>query len=240
MEGGAGKVTERELLQSGLERLVPNYCPQAVDKLCGFSELLIEKNKVMNLTAITDPCEIVTRHFLDCAALASYIPDGARVLDVGTGAGFPGMPLAILTAGEFTLLDALRKRTDFLNDCIAALALPNAVAVHARAEDFAKEHRAGFDVATSRAVAELNVLCELALPMLKVGGVFYAMKAVDCDEEISRAKNAIRTLGGAPAEVIDYTVPHTNLTRRIVKIVKCEHTPEKYPRRFKKIESNPL
>lgn len=129
-----------------------------------FSAMLLEKNKVMNLTAVTEPAEVVTRHFLDCAALAPLMPQGGSVLDVGTGAGFPGMPLAILCPGtEFVLLDALRKRVDFLNEVIDALGLTNCTAVHARAEEFAAAHRERFDAATSRAVAELRTLCEFAL-----------------------------------------------------------------------------
>lgn len=233
-------MTERELLVKGLTALIPEIRPQAVDALLRFSVLLTEANRVMNLTAITDPREIVTRHFLDCAVLARYIPSGAAVLDVGTGAGFPGLPLAVLTEGNFTLLDALRKRIDFLNAVIADLGLRNAVAVHDRAEDFAKTHRETFDIAVSRAVADLNVLCELALPQLRVGGVFYAMKAVGSDEEIARAAAAIKTLGGAQAQIVDYTVPETDIVRRLVKIEKRAITPEMYPRRFKKIEQKPL
>ena len=162
-------MTERELLLSGLEQLGLPASPQAVDDLLRFSALLLEKNKVMNLTAVTDPREVVTRHFLDCAALAPQLQPGGRVLDVGTGAGFPGLPLAVLCPQtEFTLLDAQRKRIDFLSDVIAALGLSNCTAVHARAEDFAKDNRAAFDCAVSRAVAELRVLAELSLPMVRV------------------------------------------------------------------------
>ena len=135
-------MTERELLTAGLRELGVAECPSAADNLLRYSEILREKNKIMNLTAITDPTEIVTRHFLDCAALAPYMPQDGRVLDVGTGAGFPGMPLAILCPQtEFVLLDALRKRIDFLNEVIAELGLTNVTAVHARAEDYARDNR---------------------------------------------------------------------------------------------------
>ena len=151
-------MTERELLTAGLRELGVAECLSAADNLLRYSEILREKNKVMNLTAITDPTEIVTRHFLDCAALAPYMPQDGRVLDVGTGAGFPGMPLAILCPQtEFVLLDALRKRIDFLNEVIAELGLTNVTAVHARAEDYARDNRGTFDLAVSRAVADLRV-----------------------------------------------------------------------------------
>lgn len=150
-------MTDRELLYTGLKEFLPEVSEKMIDDLLKFSALLLEKNKVMNLTAVTEPTEVVTRHFLDCAALAPHMPQEGRVLDVGTGAGFPGMPLAILCPEtEFVLLDALRKRIDFLNEVIETLGLTNVTAVHARAEDFAKDSRASFDMAVSRAVADLQ------------------------------------------------------------------------------------
>ena len=234
-------MTERELLETGLEQLGLSASPQAVDDLLRFSALLLEKNKVMNLTAVTDPREVVTRHFLDCAALAPQLQPGGRVLDVGTGAGFPGLPLAVLCPQTtFVLLDAQRKRVDFLNEVIDALGLTNCTAVHARAEEFAAAHRERFDAATSRAVAELRTLCEFALPMVKVGGTFYAMKAADCGDEIAAAANAIEVLGAAAPTLLHYTVPHDGVERVIVRLHKTAQTPVQYPRRFKKIQSAPL
>ena len=163
------------------------------------------------------------------------------MLDVGTGAGFPGMPLAILCPQtEFVLLDALRKRIDFLNEVIAELGLTNVTAVHARAEDYARDNRGTFDLAVSRAVADLRVLSELALPMVKVGGAFLAMKAEDCTEEVETAANACTVLGAPDAEVLHYTVPFDEVSRAIVRLQKTQETPEKYPRRFKKIQTSPL
>lgn len=229
-------MTEKELLTRGLAELhIEN--PQAVDKLLQFSDLLLERNKVMNLTAVRDPIEVVTRHFLDCAPLAAYA-QGKTMVDVGCGAGFPGMPVALLSDANVTLLDSLGKRITFLNETIHTLGMENAQAIHARAEEFG--HREMFDLATSRAVARLNVLAELSLPLVKVGGLFIAMKAVGSDEEIEEARNAIRLLGGKLEKIEDYTVPCTDVVHRLVIVRKVRHTPAQYPRRFGKISASPL
>lgn len=235
-------MNERDCLEKGLHemKVIPQNFEQAVDKLLGFSDMLIEKNKVMNLTAITDPMEIVTRHFLDCAALAHLLPKKASVLDIGTGAGFPGIPLAILTDTSFILLDSLRKRIDFLQAVTSMLMLENAYAVHARAEEYAVSHRTSFDIVTSRAVADLRLLAEMAMPSLRIGGTFYAMKAEQCGEEVENARNAISLLGGDAPKILQYHIPFTNLTRSIVSIQKTTETPQKYPRRFSKIQAKPL
>lgn len=234
-------MTERELLTAGLRELGVAECPSAADNLLRYSEILREKNKVMNLTAITDPTEIVTRHFLDCAALAPYMPQDGRVLDVGTGAGFPACRWRFC-ARRPSLCCSMhwRKRIDFLNEVIAELGLTNVTAVHARAEDYARDNRGTFDLAVSRAVADLRVLSELALPMVKVGGAFLAMKAEDCTEEVETAANARTVLGAPDAEVLHYTVPFDEVLRAIVRLQKTQETPEKYPRRFKKIQTSPL
>ena len=217
-------MTDRELLYTGLKEFLPEVSEKMIDDLLKFSALLLEKNKVINLTAVTEPTEVVTRH----------------VLDVGTGAGFPGMPLAILCPEtEFVLLDALRKRIDFLNEVIETLGLTNVTAVHARAEDFAKDSRASFDMAVSRAVADLRTLSELAVPMVKVGG-FLAMKAADCAEEVQGAAHAFEVLGVGEPEMLSYTVPHDGIERALVRLPKISDTPDKYPRRFKKIQTAPL
>lgn len=229
-------MTEKELLTRGLAELhIEN--PQAVDKLLQFSDLLLERNKVMNLTAVRDPIEVVTRHFLDCAPLAAYA-QGKTMVDVGCGAGFPGMPVALLSDANVALLDSLGKRITFLNETIHTLGMENAQAIHARAEEFG--HREMFDLATSRAVARLNVLAELSLPLVKVGGLFIAMKAVGSDEEIEEASNAIRLLGGKLEKIEDYTVPCTDVVHRLVIVRKVRHTPAQYPRRFGKISASPL
>ena len=230
----------RDLLTAGLTAL--DLDPAAADKLARYAELLLEKNKVMNLTAITVPHDVATLHLLDCATLAAQLDlSGKRVIDVGTGAGFPGMVLAILTPdARFTLLDSLGKRVDFLKEVQTDLALKNVTCVHARAEEFAAQHREQFDLAASRAVAQLNVLCELTLPLVKVGGQFAAMKSVSTDEEIRQARSAIAQLGGAVEDVADYTIPGTEVTHRVVRIRKERPTPAGFPRAFARIKKAPL
>lgn len=214
----------------------------AAPSLLRFGELLLEKNKVMNLTAITAPRDVATLHLLDCAALAAQLDlSSKRVIDVGTGAGFPGMVLAILTPdARFTLLDSLGKRVDFLRETADAMGLRRVRCVHARAEEFARKHREQFDIATSRAVAQLNVLCELTLPLVKVGGVFLAMKSVESDPELQEARSAIAQLGGAVEDVTDYTIPGTEVTHRVVRIRKERPTPAGFPRAFARIKKAPL
>ena len=209
---------------------------------CYLTEL-VEVNRHMNLTAITEPGEVWEKHFLDSAILLQKVtlPLGASCIDVGTGAGFPGMVLAILTPdARFTLLDSLGKRVDFLREVCASLALERVDCVHARAEEFAADHRQQYDVAMSRAVAHLNVLCELALPLVKVGGQFLAMKSVSSDEEIQGARGAIGQLGGRIADIRDYTVPETQVRHRLVVIEKVKDTPAIYPRSFARIKKAPL
>ena len=228
------------LLQNGLSAL--GLPTENIPKLRRFSDLLLEKNKVMNLTAITEEKDVATLHLLDSAALLNMADlSGKKVVDVGTGAGFPGMPMRIVKKDfSLTLLDSLNKRIDFLKDCCAELGFTDVNCVHARAEEFAAGNRESFDFATSRAVANLSVLSELALPLVKVGGQFLAMKSVDSEEEIAAAKSAIKTLGGKISRVEDYIIPGTDVTHRVVVIDKVSPTPAKYPRAFAKIKKQPL
>ena len=196
----------------------------------------------MNLTEITGERDVATLHLLDCAALLAQADmRGKTVIDVGTGAGFPGMVLAILEpSARFTLLDSLGKRVDFLREVCEQLGLKNVTCVHARAEEFAAGHRERFDIATSRAVAQLNVLSELTLPLVKVGGLFAAMKSTSTDEEIAAARSAIAQLGGQLAGCTDYPVPETDVVHRIVRIEKVRPTPKQFPRAFARIKKAPL
>ena len=228
------------ILSQGLAAL---GLPQdAVPQLIRFSHRLLETNKVMNLTAITEPGEVARLHFLDSAALLTLADfRGKTVVDVGTGAGFPGMPLRLIEPSlRLTLLDSLGKRITFLQGACDELGLTDVRCVHSRAEDFAGEHRDGFDLAVSRAVANLRLLSELCLPLVKVGGQFLAMKSAGSDGEIGEAGKAIALLGGKVSAVRDYPIPGTEVTHRLVVIDKVSPTPKKYPRPFARIKKAPL
>ena len=231
----------KETLLSGLPDLKLTLSDTQAETFCRFGEELIEKNKVMNLTAITEPQAVARLHFLDCMALLGFQDfKNKTVVDVGCGAGFPGVPLKI---GEptisLTLLDSLKKRIDWLSEVLPQIGV-EAECVAARAEEFAADHRESYDMAVSRAVARLNMLSELCLPLVKVGGTFVAMKAVDSDEEISQAARGISKLGGKVERIIDYPVPGTDAVHRAVVIRKVKATPGQYPRRFAKIKQSPL
>ena len=229
-----------QLLYDGLAAL---GLPQdGIPALKRFGEMLVEKNKVMNLTAITEPADVATLHFLDSVAMLKEIDlSGKTVVDVGTGAGFPGMPLRIVCpAIRMTLLDSLNKRIDFLKEVCDELGYTDVDCVHGRAEEFAAKHRESFDFATSRAVANFQLLTELCLPLIKVGGTFIAMKSVESDEELKAAEKAISILGGQVERTVDYQIPGTDVTHRLVFIKKIKETPKKYPRAFAKIKKNPL
>lgn len=230
----------QELLKKGLCEL--GLDTEKAETLAHFAELMLSKNEVMNLTRITEPDAVAQLHLLDSAALLRFADlRGKKAVDVGTGAGFPGMPLRILEPDfDLTLLDSLGKRVEWLREACDTLSLRRVECVHARAEEFAAEKREQFDFALSRAVANLQVLCELCLPLVRVSGRFLAMKSVDSDEEINAAKNAVKTLGGKIAAIEDYTIPTSNVVHRLVIIEKIAPTPKGYPRAFAKIKKSPL
>lgn len=230
----------RALLEQGLAEL--GLDASRAETLERFADLMLQKNEVMNLTRITELSAVAQLHLLDSAMLLKYADfRGKTVADVGTGAGFPGMPLRILEPDfDLTLLDSLGKRVDWLQETCDALGLSRVACVHARAEEFAAEKREAFDLVTSRAVANLQILAELCLPLVKVGGQFLAMKSVDSEDEIIAAKTAIKTLGCRIARVEDYTVPTSDVSHRLVIIEKLAPTPARYPRPFAKIKKAPL
>ena len=230
----------RALLTAGLSEL--GLDAARVPLLERFSSLLLEKNKVMNLTAITEPGAVAQLHLLDSAALLQFVDlTDKAVIDVGTGAGFPGMPLRILKDDfDLTLLDSLGKRVNWLAEVCDELQLKRVQCVHARAEEFAAQHREAYDLAVSRAVAQLNMLAELCLPLVRVGVQFDAMKSVDTEDEIDAAKSAIKALGGRIVRVADYTIPTSDVVHRLVIVEKVSPTPRAYPRAFARIKKSPL
>ena len=229
-----------QLLRDGLTKL--GLPTDDIPALMRYAELLMEKNKVMNLTAITEPADIAALHFLDSAALLTLADfRGKTVADVGTGAGFPGLPLRIVEPSiRLTLLDAQNKRIEFLKEVCGDIGLADVECVHQRAEEFAADRRESFDLVTSRAVAALPLLCELCLPLVKVGGYFVAMKSVDAGAELDAAAHAIEVLGGAVERVADYDIPGTEVRHRAILIKKVRETGKKYPRAFAKIKKAPL
>lgn len=235
------QILARGLEELGLTAQVPANAPQ---QLAQYGRMLIEKNKVMNLTAITEEEKVAQLHMLDCAALLNCAQfEGKTLIDVGTGAGFPGLPLKILVPSlEVTLLDSLNKRVDWLNEVIDTLGLTGITAIHARAEEQAlvKGYRDHFDFVTARAVADLRLLSELCLPYAKVGGCFLSMKSVDSEVELEQAAHAIKLMGGRVRNSQDYTIPGTDISHRLLTIEKVAPTLKGYPRRWAKIQKSPL
>ena len=231
-----------ELLSTGFEAL--GLCPdaQALPRYRLYYETLAEQNKVMNLTAIDGEEDTARLHFLDCAALLTLTElKGKSLIDVGSGAGFPGLALKVAEPSlSLTLLDSLDKRVRFLQKLSGKLGFEDVVCLHARAEEAPEALRGQFDVAASRAVARLNLLCELCLPFVKVGGLFLAMKGPGAEEEAEEAAKAIALLGGKLERVAVYPIPGTDTRHSVVMIRKVRETPKKYPRRWVQIKKQPL
>lgn len=199
-----------------------------------YMNLLLEWNEKINLTAITEEKEVIVKHFVDSLTIAKYIPEGASLVDVGTGAGFPGIPLKIIREDlKITLLDSLQKRINFLDVVIKELNLKNVETIHARVEEFGKnsKYRESFEVATSRAVANLSTLTEYLLPLVKVGGIAVCMKGSSIEEELETSKKAINVLGGKVSNVFEFDLPKTDIKRNLVIVDKINKTPSKYPRK---------
>lgn len=199
-----------------------------------YMQLLLAWNEKINLTAIVEPEEIILKHFIDSMTIAKYIKKNAKLIDVGTGAGFPGIPLKIIRKDiEITLLDSLNKRIVFLQEVIQQLNLSKIDAVHSRIEEFGKNkrYREAFDYATSRAVANLSTLSEYLIPMVKLNGACICMKGPNIQEEIKQSKKAISILGGNVEKIDSFQLPTSNMDRNIVLIRKVKLTPSKYPRK---------
>lgn len=218
---------------------------QQASALQTYYEMLVEWNQVMNLTAITEFEDVLLKHFIDSAAIGKVMDMSKvkTVMDVGTGAGFPGMPLKIVYPHlQITLLDSLNKRIQFLNAVIDKLQLENITAIHGRAEDFGRDgkYREQYDLCVSRAVANLSSLSEYCVPFVKVGGKFVSYKAGEVDAEVTQAEKAIRTLHCEPAKVEKIILPDSDLSRAFVQIKKKGHLDKKYPRKAGMPTKNPL
>lgn len=207
-----------------------------IEQFLNYYELLVEWNSFMNLTAITDFDEVILKHFVDSISLCKYISfqKGDTLIDIGTGAGFPGIPIKIICPDcKITLLDSLNKRINFLNTVIEQLCLTDIITIHGRAEDIAKtkENRENYNYAISRAVANLSTLSELCIPFVKQNGYFISYKSEKGNEELLEAKNAIEILGGSVDKQISYQLPDSDLSRNLILIRKRNITPKKYPRK---------
>jgi len=208
-----------------------------------YYDLLSKRSKDVNLTAISGTENVAQLHFLDSLSLLSVVSfKNASVIDIGSGAGFPGVPLKLAEPTiTLTLLDATGKRVDFLKELCSALSI-NATFIHSRAEEASHgpDMREKYDICVSRAVAKLNILCELCLPFVKPGGLFVAMKSTGSDSELDSALNAISELGAQLQACVDYTIPNTDIKHRAILIRKKSPTPDKYPRKFARIKKSPL
>lgn len=234
-----------EKFKNGLQQLHIALSEKQMEQFLQYYELLVEKNKVMNLTAITEFDEVVEKHFLDSISLTKQLDlhQPLKVLDLGTGAGFPGIPLKIVFPElEITLMDSLNKRVLFLQDVISSLQLENIEAVHGRAEEAArnKKYRESFDLCVSRAVANISTLSEYCLPFVKIGGSFISYKSSTIEDELEDGKKGIAILGGKVKDVYKFTLPESELQRSFVIIEKEKKTPKAYPRKAGTPSKEPL
>lgn len=230
--------------KKGLDTLDIHLDDYQIGQFMDYYEMLINWNKVMNLTSITEFIEVIHKHFLDSLSIVKvFRPDNEKILDLGTGAGFPGIPIKIAFPNTtVVLMDSLNKRIRFLDEVINKLHLENIKTIHGRAEDFGRNdsYRESFDLCTSRAVAKLSVLSEYCIPFVKKGGVFIPYKSAHIKEELEEADNAIKILGGSIKGEKEFNLPLTDIRRSFVIIKKIEVTPKKYPRTAGKPAKEPL
>ena len=233
-----------QLLYESCKKINVELNEKQISQFMDYKDMLLEWNEKMNLTAITDEREIMLKHFADCLMICSDLNlDGKKVIDVGTGAGFPGVPVKIACPGvQITLLDSLNKRINFLKELSEKLGLENVDCVHMRAEDGGadKNLRESFDLCISRAVANLAVLSEYCLPFVRVGGTFISMKGPDVEEEVNEAKKAIKVLGGEIKAIKKMEIPETDIVHSLIFIEKVKPTPSKYPRKAGTPSKEPL
>ncbi|HSQ90117.1 16S rRNA (guanine(527)-N(7))-methyltransferase RsmG [Romboutsia sp.] len=238
-------MNNRDILKKGLESLGITASDKILNDFKIYREILVDWNQKMNLTGIEEEKEVYIKHFLDSVSSVknNYIKDGVSIIDVGTGAGFPGIPLRICLENiSLTLLDSLNKRINFLQEVSNTLELDNIEFIHGRAEDFGKseEYREQYDVATARAVAGLPILMEFCVPFIKVGGYFVCLKGPNANLELEESKPAMEVLGIEFIEKIDVELPETDLNHNILVFKKVRNTPEKYPRKAGKPAKNPI
>ena len=223
-----------EKMKENEKYLEIHFSVEQLEQFFEYMNLLIEWNEKMNLTAIVEPNEIILKHFIDSITILKDIESNSKLIDVGTGAGFPGVPLSIMNPTlKITLADSLNKRLIFLQEVIKKLGLKNIEIIHTRAEELGqnKKYRESFDIATSRAVANLSTLSEYLIPLVKKEGKIISMKAGGAQEEIKIAKKAIKILGGSIEKIEEFKLPQTEIERTIILIKKEEHTPNRYPRK---------
>jgi 16S rRNA (guanine527-N7)-methyltransferase len=224
----------KEELLYKMKKIDIELTEKQVKQFYNYMNLLIEWNNNINLTAITEEKDIILKHFVDSLTVLKYIKENKSIVDVGTGAGFPGIPLAIMNDSlKITLVDSLNKRINFLNEVCSKIKLKNTKAIHSRAEEFGQDnnYRESYDIAISRAVSNLTVLAEYLLPLVKVGGKIICMKGPDIEEELKQAKSAIDILGGKFERCDNFCLPKSDISRNIIIINKIKETPKKYPRK---------
>ena len=233
----------KKIMISYAEKINIKFTEEQLEKFYQYMNMLLEWNEKINLTAIVEPKEVILKHFIDSLTINKYLKENATLADVGTGAGFPGIPLKILRPDiKVTLVDSLNKRINFLNEVIEKLNLEDIVIVHSRIEDFGKNksYREKFDYVTARAVANLAVLSEYLIPIAKIGGKCVCMKGSNVEEEITSGKNAINVLGGKIEKVDEFVLPDSDISRNVIILSKIKNTPARFPRKAGMPSKEPL